>query len=463
MGAAELLAHFAARTMSPLECWTAVEARIAAWEPAIAALYAYDPLAARAAAQASTARWQRGEPCGRLDGLPVTVKELIATAGVPVPLGTAAAALDPAPADAPAAARLREDGAIIFAKTTCPDYGMLSSGLSSFHPLTRNPWNLALNPGGSSAGAAAAAAAGYGPLHLGTDIGGSIRIPAALTGLFGFKPSQGRVPVHPPHVGRCIGPMTRTVADAAFLMPTLVRPDARDGTSLPTIPVDWEHRDGDLSGLRIGLMLDAGCGLPAEPAVRETAVRAAGLFAAAGASVREVPPVLTRTMLDGLDSFWRARFLAQVRALPAERRALILPYVLAWVAAAEHLDAAAVAAGFDQTFAMREACGRLFDTLDAVISPVLPVVSYPAAAASPLDDPARPFEHIAFTVPWNMADQPAASINGGFSDAGLPIGLQIVGPRFGEALVLRLARSFEERRGPAPAWPAPPSALSIMG
>ena len=367
MGAAELLAHFAARTMSPLECWAAVEARIAAWEPAIAALYAYDPLAARAAAQASTARWQRGEPCGRLDGLPVTVKELIATAGVPVPLGTAAAALDPAPADAPAAARLREDGAIIFAKTTCPDYGMLSSGLSSFHPLTRNPWDLALNPGGSSAGAAAAAAAGYGPLHLGTDIGGSIRIPAALTGLFGLKPSQGRVPVHPPHVGRCIGPMTRTVADAAFLMPTLVRPDARDGTSLPAIPVDWEHRDGDLSGLRIGLMLDAGCGLPADTAVRETAVRAAGLFAAAGASVREVPPVLTRTMLDGLDSFWRARFLAQVRALPAERRALILPYVLAWVAAAEHLDAAAVAAGFDQTFAMREACGRLFDTLDAVI------------------------------------------------------------------------------------------------
>lgn len=458
MGAAELLGHFAARTMSPLECWTAIEARIAAWEPVIAALYAYDPAAARAAATASTARWQRREPRGRLDGLPVTVKELIATAGVPIPLGSAATVLDPAPADAPAAARLREDGAIVFAKTTCPDYGMLSSGLSSFHPLTRNPWNPALNPGGSSAGAAAAAAAGYGPLHLGTDIGGSIRIPAALTGLFGFKPSQGRVPVVPPYVGRCIGPMTRTVADAAWLMPTLAGPDARDGTSLPALPVDWEARDGDLSGLTIGLMPEAGCGLPVDPLVRDTVVRAAGLFADAGASVREVPPVLTRAMLDGLDGFWRARFLAQIRTLPDERRALILPYVLAWVAGAARLDAADVAAGFDQTFAMREACGRLFGTLDAVVSPVLPVVSYPAEAASPTQDPGRPFEHIAFTVPWNMAGQPAASINAGFSKEGLPIGLQIVGPRFGDALVLRLARCFEERRGAAPPWPAAPRA-----
>ena len=144
----------------------------------------------------------------------------------------------PAAADAPAAARVREAGAIILAKTTMPDYGMLSSGRSSFHPLTRNPWNLAWNPGGSSAGAGAAAAAGYGPLHLGTDIGGSVRLPACWNGIFTLKPSLGRVPVDPPFLGRVVGPMTRTVADSALLMAELSKPDARDHMSLP--PAD--HR-----------------------------------------------------------------------------------------------------------------------------------------------------------------------------------------------------------------------------
>ncbi len=157
--------------------------------------------------------------------MPITIKENIATKGVPVPLGTAATELVPAAADAPAAARVREAGAIVLAKTTMPDYGMLSSGRSSFHPLTRNPWNLAWNPGGSSAGAGAAAAAGYGPLHLGTDIGGSVRLPACWNGIFTLKPSLGRVPVDPPFLGRVVGPMTRTVEDAALLMAELSKPD----------------------------------------------------------------------------------------------------------------------------------------------------------------------------------------------------------------------------------------------
>ncbi|MBW8282474.1 MAG: amidase, partial [Rhizobium sp.] len=212
----DLLAHFRAKTLSPYEYWLAVEARIEAFEPHVAALYAYDPESARAQAKASTERWLRDAPQGVLDGIPVTLKELIATKGQPVPLGTAAVELIPAVADAPIAARMKEDGAVIFAKTTCPDYGMLSSGLSSFHPLSRNPWDLSQNPGGSSAGAAAAGAAGYGPLHIGTDIGGSVRLPAGWTGLFGLKPSHGRIPVDPFYVGRCAGPMTRCVEDAAI-------------------------------------------------------------------------------------------------------------------------------------------------------------------------------------------------------------------------------------------------------
>ena len=455
--AVELLEAFASRRVSPLDYWAAVEARVAAFEPTIAALYAYDPEGARRAAAGSTARWAKGAPLGPLDGVPVTLKELIATAGVPVPLGTAATPLAPAREDAPAAARLREDGAIVFAKTTCPDYGMLSSGLSSFHPLTRNPWNPALNPGGSSAGAAAAAAAGYGPLHVGTDIGGSIRLPAGWTGLFGFKPSQGRVPVDPFYLMRCAGPMTRTVADAALLMGTLARPDWRDGTSLPPADIAWRTpgADLDVGGLRIGLMLDAGCGLPVAPEVREAVVRAAQCFSAAGAVVEEVGPVLTRGMLDGLDDFWRARFWGEMLKLDEGRRDLVLPYIRDWARAGAAVSGVAAVAGFDGTMAMRRACGALFRSVDAVLSPTSPVLAFPAEWASPTDDPARPFEHIAFTVPWNMSDQPAASIDCGVSSTGMPIGLQIVGPRFGDLFVLQLSGLFETWRGPIARWPEP--------
>src|SRR5206468_10664581 len=192
--------------------------------------------AARDAAKASTARWSGGEPSGTLDGVPVTVKGNLATKGDAVPLGAASVKLVPAEKDAPPAARLREAGAIIFAKTTMPDYGMLSSGLSSFHALARNPWDLTKNPGGSSAGAGAAAAAGYGPLHIGTDIGGSIRLPAGWCGVVGLKPSGGRIPIKPAYAGRVAGPMTRTVADAALMMAALSRPDWRDATSLAYQP-----------------------------------------------------------------------------------------------------------------------------------------------------------------------------------------------------------------------------------
>ncbi len=464
MSATALLAGFAAKTVSPSEVWSAVENRIAAFEPRIAALYAYDPERARQDAGASTARWSKGEPKGRLDGLPVTVKELIATRGVPVPRGSAATALVPAGEDAPPAARLREDGAIIFAKTTCPDYGMLTSGLSSFHALSRNPWDVRLNPGGSSAGAAAAAAAGYGPLHVGTDIGGSIRLPAALTGTVGFKPSNGRVPIDPYWLGRCAGPMTRTVADAALMMGTLSRPDFRDDTALPPLTIAWEALDRGIEGLRVGLMLDGGCGLPPDPEVRAAVTRAAKLFEAAGAIVEEVGPVLTPTMLDGLDRFWRARSWAEIGAMTPEERAKVLPYIRDWAETGARVSGVEAVRGYDETNAMRRACGRLFTRVDALLSPTIPVVSYPAEWASPLNDPARPFEHIAFTVPWNMSEQPALSLNCGFASSGLPIGLQIVGPRFADLLVLQLAAFYEAQRGPISNWPVPqPEGMRLQG
>ncbi|WP_105400057.1 amidase [Neorhizobium sp. T7_12] len=453
----ELLDLYSARKLSPSEYWLAVEDRIAAFEPHVQALYLYDPDSARAQAAASTDRWMKGTRLGPLDGIPVTLKELIATKGQPVPLGTAAVELVPATEDAPIAARMREDGAVIFAKTTCPDYGMLSSGLSSFHHLSRNPWDLTQNPGGSSAGASAAGAAGFGPLHIGTDIGGSVRLPAGWTGLFGFKPSQGRIPVDPYYVGRCAGPMTRTVEDAAFSMATLSRPDWRDGTSLPPNDFDWLDFDVDVKGLKIGLMLDAGIGLAVEDEVRDAVVAAAKRFEEAGAIVMPVEPVMNRIMLDGLDSFWRSRFWGDIEKMPEERRALILPYIYQWAEGGTYISGVEAVRGFNQTIEMRKACGRLFTTVDAVISPTNPIVSYPAEWASPTNDPSKPFEHIGFTVPWNMSEQPASSINCGFSKSGMPIGLQIVGPRYDDLLVLKLSRAFEQWTGGVSAWPEPPA------
>src|SRR5712671_3388609 len=333
LSAVDLIAGYRARQFSPSEVLEDVISHIAVWEPHIKALYAFDPKGARAVAKASTDRWHKDEPTGMLDGVPVTIKDNIATKGQPVPLGAASATLVPSAVDAPPAARLREAGAVIFSKTTMPDYGMLSSGLSSFHPLTRNPWDLSKNPGGSSAGAGAAAAAGYGPLHLGTDIGGSVRLPACWCGLVALKPSLGRIPVDPPYVGRVAGPMTRIVDDAALMMSVLSKPDRRDGMSLPPNDINWKALDKPLRKLRIGLMLDLGVGQALEKEVREVAVKAAKALEAAGAIVTEVPGVLTREMLDGLDNFWRARSWDDLAKLTPAERAKALPYIYKWAEA----------------------------------------------------------------------------------------------------------------------------------
>lgn len=457
LSAAQLTRLYATGAVSPLEVTRAVIAHIARWEPRLCALYAYDPEGALGQARESEARWRAGQALSPLDGVPLTLKENIATKGVPLPAGTAATELVPAAEDAPPAARLREAGCVLFAKTTMPDYGMLTSGLSSFHPLSRNPWNLALNPGGSSAGAAAAAAAGYGPLHVGTDIGGSIRLPAGLCGLFGLKPSLGRIPIKPPYAGRVAGPMTRTVTDAALMMRPLTRPDWRDTTSLPAQDLDWDDLHIELRGLRIGLQLEAGWGLPADADTLAAVQAAARAFEAAGAIVEPLGPFSTRAMADGLDRFWRMRSYLDMSALPPERQARVLPYIRQWVATGATLTATEVFHGHSQMAALREAAVAACQPFDFVLSPVNPVSSYPAEWASPLNDPERPFEHIPFTLPYNMSEQPAASIACGITAGGQPIGLQIVGRRHDDLGVLRVARAWEHMR-PAPRpWPQPPS------
>jgi Asp-tRNA(Asn)/Glu-tRNA(Gln) amidotransferase A subunit family amidase len=452
--AAELLAVYAAREASPVDVLRELLVHIEHCEPKIAATWALDANAALHSAQASEARWQRGQALA-LDGVPVTIKENIATCGTSVPLGTAATPLVPASADAPPAARLREAGAVIVCKTTMPDYGMLSSGLSSFHKLTRNPWDLTKNPGGSSAGAAAACAAGYGPLHLGSDIGGSIRLPAGWCGIFGLKPSQGRIPIHPPYAGRVVGPMTRTVRDAALAMAVLAQPDPRDPTSLPPQAIDWHNLDAiDLRGLRLALWLDAGWGQAVETEVFTAVNAAANAFEAAGAIVEPLARFTTRAMADGMDAFWRMRAWLEISALPVERQARVLPYIRTWAEGGAALSGAQVFRGYSQMAALRDAAAAATQRFDFVLAPVSPVVSFPAEFASPLNDPERPFEHIAFTLPFNMSEQPAASVNAGFSASGMPIGVQLIGRRHDDLGVLRLARAWEQLRGPQRPWPS---------
>jgi aspartyl-tRNA(Asn)/glutamyl-tRNA(Gln) amidotransferase subunit A len=453
LSAIELLAAYTSKALSPLEVARAVLQQIERCEPQIRATWALDAEGALAQAEASQARWLRGEPQGALDGVPVTIKENIATKGVPVPLGTAAVDLVPAERDAPPAARLREAGAVILGKTTMPDYGMLSSGLSSFHSLARNPWDVSKNPGGSSAGAAAAAAAGYGPLHLGTDIGGSVRLPASWCGIFTLKPSLGRIPIYPPYAGRVAGPMTRSVQDAALMMRVLSLPDARDSMSLPYQPISWLELARPLRGLKIGLMLDAGWGLPVEPEVRAAVESAARAFEAAGAIVTPLKPFMTRAMADGMDQFWRCRSWMDISALPPEKRARVLPFIVEWARGGEGLSGEQVFRGFSQMGAMREAAVAACQPFDFVFTPTAPITAFAAELPCPTNDPARPFEHIAFTLPYNMSEQPAASINCGHTAAGLPIGLQIVGHRHDDLGVLQMARAWEQLRPAQRPWP----------
>lgn len=460
LSATTMVAGFAEGTLSPVDVLDDVQSRIEVLEPHVQALYAPDPVAARDAAEASLLRWREGTPAGPIDGVPITLKENIPTRGTPVPSGTAATDLVPAAADGPPAARVREAGAVILGKTTMPDWGMLSSGLSSFHPLARNPWNLDWNPGGSSAGACAAGAAGYGPLHVGSDIGGSLRLPAAWTALVSLKPSWGLAPVAPPYWGRVVGPITRTVADCALLLDVLAQPDPedRDHTSLPPVPARVAPvPDFDPAGLRVGLQLDAGAGMEVAPQVAAAVRAAAEVFVRAGADVVEVAPFMTPDSLADLDLFWRVRGWEVFRRLSPARQDAVLPYIAEWCRGGADVAGHEVMRCANQQLEVGRATVAATRPYDLVISPVSPNVAFPAHWPGPANDVTRAMHHIAFTVPYNFSHQPALSINAGFTDDGGPIGMQVAGPRFGDRDVLAAAAWWEGHRpvSATPTWPAP--------
>lgn len=460
LSATTLLDLYASKALSPVEVTQAVLARIDAWEPHIHATYALDAERALAMARESEARWLRGAPQGALDGVPVTIKENLATQGVPTPLGCAATELIPAAKDAPPAARLREAGAVFVCKTTMPDLGMLGAAMSSFHPLTRNPWNLGRNPGGSSSGAAAAAAAGYGPLHVGTDIGGSVRGPANFCGIFGFKPSLGRIPIDPPYTGRAAGPMTRTVADAALMMNVLSLPDARDHMSLPYQPIGWSRLERSLKGLRIGLWLELDCGIPVDPAVREAVAQAARAFEAAGAVVEPIRSWIEPGMLEGVGAFWSMRTRMDLASLPEARRAKASAFIQWAAQRSGDFTAEQVYKAQAQGLALRAATVAATRDFDYVLSPVFPQPAFGAEQTHVAYEGVEPIHQASFTVVYNFSEQPAASVNCGYAADGLPIGLQIAGRRFDDLGVLQMARAWEQMRPAQRPWPQLPAATA---
>lgn len=453
--ATELVHRYAERSLSPVEVHDAVQDVVDAREPVLNAFWVRDAEASRAQAKASEARWAAGEPLGPIDGVPVTLKENVARLGVPMPAGNAGVAPKVPDRDAPVTERVLRSGGVVLGSTVMPDWGMLSSGVSSLHGITRSPWDPSLTTGGSSSGAGAAAAAGYGPLHVGSDIGGSIRLPGTWLGLTTLKPSAGRVPLDAPYLGRCAGPLCRTADDAALLMSVIAGFDARDATALPPAEIPWGEVDLDVRGLRVGLQLDAGCGMPVEDEVRAAVEQAAEVFRVAGARVEPLPPFMTPQMLADLDQFWRVRSWHDYHHLDSEQKSRILPFIVQWVHGGADVAGARVLECYQTIMALQQATLAATEAFDLVLSPVAPVRAFPAEWPMPFGFADLGMAHIGFTAPYNMSGQPAASVNAGFSADGRTIGLQVAGRRFDDLGVLRAVRWFERHRpdGATPHWP----------
>jgi aspartyl-tRNA(Asn)/glutamyl-tRNA(Gln) amidotransferase subunit A len=441
---------YRSRQVSPVEVTQAVIDRIEHLNPAVNAFCWVDADAALNAARASETRWQSGAPIGILDGVPATIKDLILTKGWPTRRGSLL--IDPDqewPDDAPAVARLREQGAIIIGKTTTPEFGWKGVTDSALTGITRNPWNTALTPGGSSGGAAAACALGMAALHIGTDGGGSIRIPAGFTGVFGHKPSFGRVPAWPLSPFGTVahlGPMTRSVADAALMLTVLSAPDLRDWHALPATDHDYRNGlDAGVRGLRIGFSADLGY-VTVDDEVAAAVRDAVAVFTELGAYVEEVVPPFENP-LSIFQTFWYTGAANLLRRFSVEQRQRIDSGLQAVAATGDSYTLS----DFQEAERLRAELGvrmkRFHSDYDLLLTPTLPIPAFIAGReiVSPSTQQ-RWSDWTPFTYPFNLTQQPACSIPCGFTAFGLPVGLQIVGPMFEDGLVLTAARAFENVR-----------------
>ncbi|MBI4247590.1 MAG: amidase [Candidatus Rokubacteria bacterium] len=460
MPAADVAAAIAKRKISPVEVVDAVLERIGRLNPPLNAYVTLDAEGARRAArEAERAVMKRRAKLGPLHGVPFSVKDLILTKGVRTTFGTPLYR-DHVPAeDAPSVARLKAAGAVLIGKTNTPTFGWVGVTDNLLFGVTRNPWNPGRTPGGSSGGAAAAVAAGLGPLALGTDGGGSIRKPAAFCGIFGLKPSYGRIPVYPHGAAWSlshVGPMTRTVKDAALVMNAGAGPDERDQYSLPVAAVDYvKALQGPLKGLRVAWSDTLGFAPAIDPEVRAITAAAARAFRDVGCRVESVDPKWPSPW-----QCWRMTFLGGIGARLApyleKRREEIDPGLLPVVEEALAAPATAYVQAWFDRLAWWQHARAFFEKYDLLLCPAVNTPAFPLGVLWPTEVDGKSVTReagSAFTFPFNMTGQPAATVPCGFTKDGLPVGLQIVGRRFDDATVLRASAAFEAIRPWAPRRP----------
>ncbi|WOP17738.1 amidase family protein [Raineyella sp. LH-20] len=444
MSARSLTRRFSTGELTPRDVAEQQLARIAEVDPTLHAMAFVAEGPALQAADAATERWRLGRPRGPMDGVPVTIKDSIRAEGMPWRHGTLPNADLPTDrTDAPPARALKEAGAVILGKTAMPDLGMMAAGVSSLYGVVRNPWKLSCNTSGSSAGAGASLAAGIGVAGIGTDIAGSVRLPAASNGLVGLKPTQGLIPHLAPSTMRSAGPMARTVDDAWDLLDVITRADPRDNWSLPALPDN--RRDlgpAGVTGLRVGVLTDLGYGIPAEGPVIETVERAARVLRAAGAEVEVMAPLFDHDPYDPLDRVFQVRAAAEIAGHGHAGR-LVHPAVREWSRPGATQSAVDHAADLAAIEAEQQRVTLATSVYDVVLSPVLPVVSFPAESVGLDED--RPLYHCGFTAWFNQTGQPAATLCYGLHQ-GHPVGVQIIGQRFADYRIMRLARWLEQNR-----------------
>jgi aspartyl-tRNA(Asn)/glutamyl-tRNA(Gln) amidotransferase subunit A len=446
LSATELLAAYAARKLSPVEATRAALDRIDTHNPRVNAYCLVDEDAALASAKASEARWMKGAPCGAVDGVPTSIKDLVLSKGWPTLRGSLTVSRQqPWDEDAPSVARLRENGAVFLGKTTTPEFGWKPVTDNPLTGITRNPWDQTKTPGGSSGGAGAAAAFGMGALHIGTDAGGSIRIPASFSGVFGLKPTHGRVPLYPMNANSPIshaGPMTRTVADAALMLNAMTGYDPRDAYALPQEPRDWRAGiDDGIAGLRVAYAPTIN-GMYVDPEVAALVRTAADALAEMGASVEQAEPAL-RGVEAVMLTIYRTSLASTVNAIAPADREKLDPGLVAFAAEGQNISLAEFLAAMRGREALTAALNGFFDRYDALVMPTLAIPAFEANALTPAGGPFKGwFEWTPFTGPFNLTRSPAASIPCGFVGS-LPVGLQVIGPLYREDTVLRVCRAYE--------------------
>jgi aspartyl-tRNA(Asn)/glutamyl-tRNA(Gln) amidotransferase subunit A len=452
MTATELLGRFRSGELSPVEATRAALERIEALNQRVNAFCLVDQDAALAAARASERRWRSGEPAGLLDGVPVSVKDLLLTRGWPTLRGSWLIAEDQQwPEDAPSVARLREHGAVLLGKTTTPELGWKGVTDSARFGVTRNPWDTGRTSGGSSGGSAAAVALGMAPLSVGTDGGGSVRIPAGFCGIFALKPTYGRIPLYPPSPFGTLshaGPMTRTVEDAALMLDVLSLPDSRDWSALPPPAPGSSHLaglDAGVAGLRVAFSPTLGF-VEVDPEVAARVRAAVEVLAELGAVVEEADPGFD----DPVEAFhvlWFSGAANSVAQFPEASWPELDPGLLEVCEQGRRMTAMAYLDATAERMRLGVRMGRFHQAHDLLVTPTLPLPAFTAGLEAPEGSPSpRWTGWTPFTYPFNLTQQPAATVPCGFTDAGLPVGLQVVGPRHADALVLRACKAYQDAR-----------------